>query len=225
MSDKPTRVQMEAFVEAGYTVADIATDQGWSTSKVRYWLKKFKLKAAPEKKSIGHKAFRVILAKHFPSYPIQEEYHIGQRLRLDFYIPNLYVGFEIDGRQHENIENLFHSGSWKEFKKQINRDEDKEHLCNNQGILLIRVPAALAEKACQDPSVAGWLMKDVINRISEHEPPAKKVDNGEPVSPKYLAYRERMKELGRKVRRENYRRAKALKEKLRKRDAKKALSE
>ena len=225
MSDLPTRAQMEAFVEAGYAVADIATDQGWSVSKVRYWLKKFDLKASKASKSVGHKAFRAILVKHFPSYPIEEEYHLGQRLRLDFYIPNLYVGFEIDGRQHEKIDDLFHSGSWREFKKQVQRDEDKEHLCKNQGILMIRVPASLAEKACQDPKVATWLMKDIINRVAEHEPPPKVVENGEPPSPRYSAYRERMKDLGRKVRKENYRRAKALKEKLRKRDAKKALSE
>ena len=225
MSDKPTRPQMEAYIEAGYTAADIATDSGWTVSKVRYWLKKFDLKAARETKSIGHKSFRVILAKFFPNYPVQEEFHLGQRLRLDFYLPNLYTGFEIDGRQHEKIDDLFHSGSWQEFKKQSQRDEDKEHICKNKGILLIRIPASLAEKAVQNGNVAGWLMKDIMKRIADHDPPEEIEKNGIPTSPTYNAYRERMKKLGKESRRANYRRQKELKEKLSKeRDAKEALS-
>jgi len=225
MSDTPTQAQMSIYIEAGYTVADIATDTGWSVSKVRYWLKKFDLQATRETKSIGHKSFKTILVKFFPNYPIEEEYHIGQRLRLDFYIPNLSTGFEVDGKQHEEIIDLFHSGSWKEFKKQQIRDMEKEDICRIKGILLIRIPAALAVHCTKKPEVANILMKDVIDRISKHEPPDKVEREEKPMSPTYKAYRERMKKLGRSARQENYRRAKELKDKLSKeKDAKKALS-
>lgn len=225
MSDKPTKAQMEAYIEAGYTVADISADTSWSVSKVRYWLKKFGLKASRETKSIGHKAFKTILARSFPTYPIQEEYHLGQRFRLDFYIPNLYTGFEIDGTQHDSVQDFFHSGSLKEFEKQVQRDSDKEHMCKNKGILLIRIPASVVQQALKDGQVAAWLMKDIVNRISKHEPPEPATTKQVVTSPTYNAYRERMKSLGRESRKANYRRQKELKKKLSmENNAKKALS-
>lgn len=205
----PTEAEMQTYVDAGYTVADIATTEGWSVSKVRYWLKKFGLKASTENKSIGHKSFRTLIQQEFPAYPIKEEHHIGNRLMLDFYIPGIHVAFEIDGRQHEEINNLYHSGSSDELQKARMRDAEKEQRCRDSGILLIRIPAATVETAVRNEEILEHLFSGIRDKIAAHEPPEKKPKVRH--SPdKFRKYREKMKELSKEARKRQYRQAKEI---------------
>ena len=204
---------LQTLVDVGFTVADIALRNKWSVSKTRYWLKKHGLQAARERGSIGHKAWRIVLKREFPAYPLREEYHIGKRLRLDFYIPALYLGFEIDGKQHTERTDFwdFHP-DYDKFIKQQHRSEDKESICKVNGILLVRIQDRLAVKAALEPAAAEWLMGDIWKRVAEHEPP----DTGKAQhSPrKYSDYQQRMLDMGREHRKKQYRKAKALKDKL-----------
>lgn len=222
----PEKENLQSLVNVGFTVADIALHYKWSASKVRYWLKKFDLKADREKSSIGHKAWRMVLKREFPAYPTEEEYHVGKRLRLDFYIPALYIGFEIDGEQHRKGVDFwdFYPDPEKFLTKQVLKDE-KQELCKEQGILLVRIQDHLAVKAALEPEAAEWLISDIKSRMSMHKPP----DKGPPQhSPsKYSEYQKRMREMGKAHRKKQYRKAKALKDKLKKErdDNAKALAE
>lgn len=206
----PTEAEMQAYVSADYTAADIATAEGWSVAKVRYWLKKFDLKASIETKSIGHKAFRTLLQKEFPAYPIKEEYHVGNRLMVDFYIPSIHLAFEIDGKQHQDVNNMFHSGSEEVFLKQMMRDLEKEERCGNKGILLIRVSASVAEKALQNEVIAEQIFKNARDKLAAHEPPDKDVEIKH-TPDRYSKYREKMKQLGKEARQRNYKKTKEIK--------------
>ncbi len=214
----PTQHEMETFVNAGYTAADIAVFNGWSVSKTRYWLKKYDLTASKEKSSIGAKSLRAILSQAFKGYVIIPEYHIVSRLRVDFYVPGLCTAFEVDGVQHEEVVGLFHQGSQAEFNKAKQRDEDKEQWCIDNDVLLIRVTQSQVVEAIRSPQKAAQLIQLFRDKIAEVSPtgPESRKKEVTPASERYNQYREDMKKLGKKKRKEAYRRAKAMKDKLKK---------
>jgi hypothetical protein len=225
MQKKPTKNDIQALVDAGFTVADIALYNKWSVSKVRYWLKKYGLKATKEKGSIGAKAFKVFLQHTFPAFPIEEEYHIGNRLRLDFYIPGLYTAFEVDGSPHDETVGLFHGGE-DGFEEAKSRDKMKDKWCEENNILLIRVTAKHAVTVTLDPKTRSELADKIRDKIAETKPTGPKiVEEKSPADDRYNEYRDRMNRLGREARRKSYRKAKVLKDKLKREHEGRALME
>jgi very-short-patch-repair endonuclease len=81
------------------------------------------------------------LLKHcFPGKEIIREYTFSNGLRLDFYIPELNVAWEVDGAQHQQWTEHFHKTKSDYYIAQ-NRDEQKEYICEGLGINLIRIPS------------------------------------------------------------------------------------
>ena len=76
-----------------------------------------------------------IFGKHVRLF---EEYHLGEGLRLDFYLPDFYLGFEYHGRQHAEFVEHFH-GSASGFREAQRRDNHKIELCSAQDIVLVVV--------------------------------------------------------------------------------------
>ena len=214
---KPRKHEMETFVDAGFTVADIALYNKWSVAKVRYWLKKYELRAARETGSIGAKAFKALLIHAFPALQIEEEYHIGSRLRLDFYIPSMYTAFEVDGDPHDEMVGLFHGGD-KGYDKAQMRDQAKDQWCEENDILLIRITAKLAVETRLDPACRVTVCDMIRDRIAEAAPTGPEIapEEKRPASKRYTQYMKDMKELSKQRRKEAYRSAKALKDKLKK---------
>jgi very-short-patch-repair endonuclease len=81
-----------------------------------------------------------VVRQLFPNQRIELEYNIATRgaLFLDIYLPRLKIAFEYDGVQHFEYNKHFH-GSRDAFLKAQRRDYEKEELCEDQGITLIRV--------------------------------------------------------------------------------------
>jgi len=89
--------------------------------------------------SRGGVRLKAILAKIFPNTVIKEEYHVGDKLRLDFYIGEPYnLGFEFDGVQHKKFTPGLHKDE-DDFVRGIEKDARKEELCKGRGINLVRV--------------------------------------------------------------------------------------
>lgn len=211
----PQEEELKSLLDKGFSVTDIVLHKGWTVSKTRYWLKKYGLKASREKSSIGHKAWRSVLKREFPAYPVKEEYHVGKKLRLDFYIPALYIGFEVDGEQHRKKVDFWEfSSDPKQFTEKQRLKDEKEALCKEQGILLVRIEDHLAVKAALEPEAAEWLISDIRTRLSEHKPPDKGPSQHSPA--KYSEYQQRMREIGKEHRKKQYLRAKVLKDKMKK---------
>ena len=133
------KAEMEILAEAGWTAGDIAMYYKIPLSQVRRLVKSLGLQLSREY-SHGALQLRKLLEEALPGYQIIEEYHIGKRLRLDFFLPELMIGFEFDGPQHQVFNGLFHRDH-DAFLESKFRDRLKEELCMENHIKLFRIPA------------------------------------------------------------------------------------
>lgn len=60
------------------------------------------------------------------------------RLELDFYLPDEKLAFEFDGMQHHTFSPHFHRTE-EDFNRQVERDREKELICEANGVRLIRI--------------------------------------------------------------------------------------
>ena len=66
------------------------------------------------------------------------EYHVGESLRLDFYLPDYHLGLEFHGRQHREYISHFH-GDASGFEASKRRDDRKMELCIEKNIGLVTI--------------------------------------------------------------------------------------
>ncbi len=106
--------------------------------------KEYSLKKKTNKRvvSSGHERARKLLKEFFPFFDAEEEVFIPgckTALYIDLIIFRLSLAFEIDGEQHRTFVPLFH-GTIGNFRKQIQKDREKDEWCRINGINLIRLP-------------------------------------------------------------------------------------
>ena len=92
----------------------------------------------PERKiSAGQTAARERIKQLFGDQIVLEEFPIPKsKLRLDFFLPNIKLAIEYNGRQHDCFVKHFH-GTMKGFLQSKQRDEEKASWCALNGIELI----------------------------------------------------------------------------------------
>lgn len=90
-------------------------------------------------KSKGEEQLLAILKERFPKYAIWRNYHIGENLSVDLYIPLLNIAIEFDGIQHFERVQFFHPTE-KDFAEQQERDARKDAICEELHINLVRIP-------------------------------------------------------------------------------------
>lgn len=78
----------------------------------------------------------LIFNKSYPKFLITDKYRKG--LEIDCYNEQYKIAFEFDGKQHSQFEPFFHDTE-DDFKWQQEKDRDKDELCNNNGVKLIRI--------------------------------------------------------------------------------------
>ena len=76
-----------------------------------------------------------ILKSIFPGHKIIQQFHIGERLRLDFFIPHMNMGIEYQGSGHFEESSLF--DQTKSLAARQYDDDRKRYLCKKLGIALI----------------------------------------------------------------------------------------
>lgn len=72
-----------------------------------------------------------------PDFTKTDKYKLG--LELDCFNKDYKIAIEFDGIQHSKFEPFFHATE-DDFKKQQERDNDKNKLCKDNNITLIRIP-------------------------------------------------------------------------------------
>lgn len=110
------------------------------------WAKKSK-----KKMSRGQTALTMIMKKLLPGEEVVNEYHIGDRLKLDVYCPRFKLAAEYHGRQHFYYTGRFFESVY-DFEEAKKRDQKKVQYCKNNGIALIvfRYNDSLTEKSVYD---------------------------------------------------------------------------
>jgi hypothetical protein len=126
------------------------------------------IKEHHKKMSRGQAALTAIMQKLLPGEKIVNEFHIGERLKLDVFCPKYNLAAEYHGRQHFYYTQRFFDSKY-EFEEAQKRDERKMELCQQNGIALIvfRYNDLLTEQSVYDR------MLDAI-RNSKVEPTATK---------------------------------------------------
>jgi very-short-patch-repair endonuclease len=79
-----------------------------------------------------------LIMQLYPDTPIRSEYSIGERLALDFYLPQYHLAFEYDGAQHTEYVDFYHKDA-EGFQRAQERDKRKEGICSALGIVLVRL--------------------------------------------------------------------------------------
>lgn len=82
------------------------------------------------------KIFDCEFPKSFPKWLISSK---GFQLELDGYSESKAIAFEHHGRQHYRIESIFYKQE-SEFNHRLKLDAEKENLCINHGVKLIKIP-------------------------------------------------------------------------------------
>ena len=75
-------------------------------------------------------------------YSLKEE-NVTHPLRLDFYLPDIQVGIEYNGRQHYFPSEFF--GGEEAFSRRIENDRQKQKYCDEHDIILIVIPYYMEE--------------------------------------------------------------------------------
>lgn len=130
---------VDLLFETNLSIPEIAERMDVSTELVSKHIKALGLdwvRRKDRKMSRGQAALTSIMQQLLPGQEIVNEYHIGERLRLDVYCPKYKLGAEYHGRQHFWYSSFFHKDQ-EAFKESQARDERKIELCKELGINLV----------------------------------------------------------------------------------------
>ena len=145
---------IDLLFESDLTLPAIARELGYSFAELNKKINSLGLSWVKEQKkktSRGQAALTQTMKKLFPGQKIINEYHIGERLKIDVYCPEYKIGAEFHGRQHFYYTERFFESKY-DFIQAKKRDEKKIELCKRDGITLVvfRYNDELTEQAIYD---------------------------------------------------------------------------
>lgn len=145
---------IDLLFESDLTLTDIAKELGYSFPELNKKINSLGLSWVKEQKkktSRGQSALTQTMKKLFPGQKIINEYHLGERLKIDVYCPEYKIGAEFHGRQHFYYTERFFESKY-DFIQAQKRDEKKIELCkkNNITLVVFRYNDELTEQAVYD---------------------------------------------------------------------------
>jgi hypothetical protein len=108
--------------------------------------------------SKGAKKLLEIVKTIYPNQRMILEYHLGDRLYLDIYMPHLGIALEYDGSQHTSYSEHFHKNA-AGFRDSIKRDMHKAEICTEQHITLINI-------SYHDPITVEFVRNKIIEGLN-----------------------------------------------------------
>lgn len=145
---------VDLLFETKMSLSEIAKEVGLTINELNKTINSLGLswiKDHHKKMSRGQSALTSIMQKLLPGEKIVNEFHIGERLKLDVYCPKYNLAAEYHGRQHFYYTQRFFDSKY-EFEQAQKRDERKLELCKQNGIALIvfRYNDLLTEQSVYD---------------------------------------------------------------------------
>lgn len=144
----------DLLFETNYSLSQIADELNCSLSDLNKKINSSGLswlKDKRKKMSRGQTALTSIMQKLLPGEKIINEFHIGEKLKLDVYCPKYAIAAEYHGRQHFYYTSRFYDSKY-DFDQAVLRDSKKSNWCKENGIALVvfRYNDNLTEQAVFD---------------------------------------------------------------------------
>jgi len=190
----------DLLFETNLSIPAIASELNLSVKEVNSMINRLGLswlKNSRKKMSRGQTALTAIMKKLLPGEEIINEYHIGNKMKLDVYCPRFSLAAEYHGRQHFYYTSRFFESKY-DFEQAQKRDEIKAQYCQDNGIALVvfRYCDSLTEKSVYDR------MLDAIRNTPLQS------DTGNRKSVTSLDYYQKMKKINSDRRKQYYRKIK-----------------
>lgn len=151
--------RIKSFIfETNLSISEIAKELFLTYEELDKIIKRIGLswsKDYRKKMSKGQTLLTIILKKLLPGEKIVNEFHLGERLKIDVYCPSYNLGIEYHGIQHfKYVERFFDSKE--DFLEAQKRDLKKLELCQKQNIALVvfRYDDKLTEESVYDRILA-----------------------------------------------------------------------
>lgn len=129
----------DLMFDTSLSISEIAKELNWSINKTNKEINRIGLswlKDSRKKMSRGQTALTLIMKKLIPGEKIVNEFHIGDKMKLDVYCPSYRIAAEYHGRQHFFYTQRFFESKY-EFEEALERDSKKMEWCSQNGIALI----------------------------------------------------------------------------------------
>lgn len=129
----------DLMFDTSLSISEIAKELNWSINKTNKEINRIGLswlKDSRKKMSRGQTALTLIMKKLIPGEKIVNEFHIGDKMKLDVYCPSYRIAAEYHGRQHFFYTQRFFESKY-EFEEALERDSKKMEWCRQNGIALI----------------------------------------------------------------------------------------
>lgn len=129
----------DLMFDTSMSLSEVAKELNWPINKVNKEINRLGLswlKDSKKKMSRGQTALTSIMKKLLPGEKVINEFHIGNKMKLDVYCPSYQVAAEYHGRQHFFYTQRFFDSKY-EFEEAIERDKSKLEWCNQNGIALV----------------------------------------------------------------------------------------
>lgn len=144
----------DLLFDTNLSISDISKELNCSVEEVNKRINSLGLswlKNSRKKMSRGQTALTLIMKKLLPGEDIVNEFHIGDKLKLDVYCPSYKIAAEYHGRQHFYYTSRFFDSKY-EFLEAQKRDEKKEQWCKENGVVLLvfRYNDSLTEHSVYD---------------------------------------------------------------------------
>jgi len=145
---------VDLLLESTMSLTDIAKELGINVNELNKRINRLGLSWAKEKHkkmSRGQTALTSIVKKLLPGENVINEFHIGDKLKLDVYCPKYQIALEYHCRQHFFYTQRFFDSKY-EFEEAQKRDLKKIEMCKDMGITLVifRYNDTLTEQAVYD---------------------------------------------------------------------------
>lgn len=152
--DDDIELLVDLLFESNHSVSEIAKELDWPLEKVNKKINSLGLswiKERRKKMSRGQSALTSIMQKLLPGEKVINEYHIGDKLKLDVYCEKYKIAAEYHGRQHFFYTSRFYESKY-DFEEAVKRDTKKAQWCkdNNIALIVFRYNDSLTEEAVFD---------------------------------------------------------------------------
>jgi len=129
----------DLMFDTSMSLSEVARELGWPINKVNKEINRLGLswlKDSKKKMSRGQTALTSIMKKLLPGEKIINEFHIGNKMKLDVYCPSYQIAAEYHGRQHFFYTQRFFDSKY-EFEEAVERDKTKLDWCKENGVALV----------------------------------------------------------------------------------------